>query len=509
MVSSASSSQAAISDSESTSGPTGAIESSPVVSGTLRLWMQHPASMNPLVSTQYQWKEISNLFYESLYEIDAKQEAVPELAFDSEISESGLIYTIHLKENIIFHDNSILDSADVIATVQFIQNPANSSIYLNRLSNISSMTAIDANTIQFNLAQPDPFFLYELTFPVLTSENVQNPSIINQPGTGPFQVISYESGVQLQAALFVSHRDSGNYPIKSILVLELKDTTAAMQAFGDDRVDIVLLYGSSYETYYLRNDVKIVRYPSSQFLFFAMNQGADKTLADSVKADHIKFILQDPLLLDGIKSIFCTSNNLPFLTTSPLVHAGQCQDVIPIVSEGNPFPEAGRKLQIIYPAGDMVKEKLMIQLKKLLDREKIPYNVTECDAVVFAERIAAGDYDIALRESSLSSNPDPSWLYLNTSLRTVNGMETIIKTGNSQFISAQTILSIEYSSGALKPTADQFCSNINRLYRYGPFVGIGFRICGVIQSKRIQGQLEPYSFNQYNNLEEVWVWSGQ
>jgi hypothetical protein len=157
----------------------------------------------------------------------------------------------------------------------------------------------------------------------------------------------------------------------------------------------------------------------------------------------------------------------------------------------------------------MLKEKLIIQFKKLLDREKIPYNVTGCDDAVFAERILAGDYDLALREAQLSSNPDPSWLYLNSSLRIVKGAETIIKTGNSQFLYTQTILSIKYSSGTLKPAADQFCDIINQAYRCGPFIGIGFRIYGVIQSKRIQGQLEPYSFNQYNNLEEVWVWSGQ
>lgn len=188
---------------------------------------------------------------------------------------------------------------------------------------------------------------------------------------------------------------------------------------------------------------------------------------------------------------------------------GRCNDVISIITEVNPFMETDQKLQIIYPAGDLVKEKLIVQLKKLLDKENIPSNVTGCDSVVYLERILAGEYDLALREAQLSSNPDPSWLYLNSSLRIVKGADTLIKTGNSQFLNVQTILSIKYSSGKLKPVADQFCDIINRAYRYGPFIGIGFRIAGVMQSKRIQGQLEPYSFNQYNNLEEVWVWSGQ
>ncbi len=485
------------------------VSSEPVVSGTLRLWMQQPTSMHPLSSSQYQWTQICNLLYESLYEVNSDQKAMPELADETAISADGLTYTIRLKANVLFHDNTALDSADVAATVQFIQNPANASVYSGNLANVAAVNALDSLTVQFVLRTLDPFFLYELSFPILSSESIADPAVSCPPGTGPFCVTAYQAGVQLDAALFTAHRSAGEYKIQKIAVLILKDTKAAMEAFGDDRVDLVLLRDASYETYYLRNDVKIDRYPSSRFLFFEMGQNAGKILSDDAKADYVKTLLCDPMLLDGIKSVFCTSNAMPFLSTSPFVHANSCADVIPIASEANPFQKEGKKLEIIYLQGDMVKEKLISQLKKLLEKRQVPSSVVGCDAEAYAQRLASGAYDIALREAALSCNPDPSWLYLSSSLRALPGTETLKKSGNAAFQQCQTMLTMRYITPGIEVAPDNFCALMNQACRYGPFYGVGFRICGVMQSKRIKGQLEPNAFNQYNNLKEVWVWSGQ
>lgn len=487
----------------------GSNQSIPVISGTLRLWMQQPVSLNPLVSNQYQWRQLSHLFYESLYELNSKQEAVPVLVSDCIISADGLTYDIKLKEKVEFHDNTTLDSADILATAQFIQNPVNQSPYIEHLVNVAGISAVDASTIQFVLTKPDPFFLYELIFPILSSEKISNPDIVYQPGTGQYQISSYEKGIQLDATLFEKNRNSKDNKIKVIRILELKDTMAAMEAFGDDKVDIVLLYDSFYEKYYLRNDVKIIRYPSNEFLFYEMNQGAGKLLLDTKKSDYIKSLLQNPILLDGVDSIFTTSNKMPFLSTSPLVHLNQCKDILTIEKTDNPFLAEKKVIEVIYPLKDIVKEKLIAQLKILFDNEKIPCTITGYEPAEYANIILAGKYDLALKEAQLSSNPDPSWLYSKTSLRSIKGIETLGKSGTEQFTRIQTALDEKLLNPAQKINVDEFCGIMNQAYRYGPFIGIGFRIDGVLLSKRIRGQIEPDVFNQYGNLEEVWVWSGQ
>ncbi len=471
--------------------------------------MQQPETLNPVVSRQFQWNQIRHLVYESLYEVNAKQEAVPVLAKDNQVSEDGLTYTIHLREGVLFHDKTSLDATDVLATIQYIQNPVNLSPYIEQLQNVAAVKVIDAVILQIVLSAVDPFFLYELNFPVLTSENIANPAVVFQPGTGPYRIARYEKGKQLDAEIFPDYRNATDFKIKTINILELNDTRAAMEAFGNDRVDLVILRDTNYETYYLRNDVKILRYPTNQYLFFAMNQNVGKSLIDTAKADYIKLVLQDPVLLDGLKSVFCTMNTKPFLTTSPLVHLNKCKDLLAIEKIANPFITGHKPLEVVYPLNDMVKELLVVQLKKVFDSEKIPYKVTGYDAAIYPAVLLAGSYDLALREAQLSANPDPSWMYSITSLRAVKGLETLSKDGTAKFVSVQTEMDALWRTAGLKITPDTFCGIMNQTYRYGPFIGIGFRINGVIQSKRIQGQLEPNTFNQYNNLKEVWVWSGQ
>jgi len=480
-----------------------------VKSGTLRLWMQPAETLNPLISTQYQWNSLSHLFYDSLYEINTNQEAVPSLVSETVISSDPLTVTIKIKGGIIFHDNTSLDSADVLATVQFIQNPANLSFYYEQMKNVIAITAIDSATIQFTLARPDPFFNYELDFPILASEKINDINILYQPGTGEYQIISYEKGVELKASIFDLNKASKENKVKSIRILELSDTRQAMEAFGEDKVDMVLLRDTFYETYYLRNDIKMIRYPSNKFIFFEMNQSLDKMLFDSAKADYMKNLLTKPSFLDGISGIFCSSNKMPFLSTSPFVHQSKCKDVLMIETPINPFANEKRVLEVVYPLNDVFKEMLILKLKSTFETEKITFNVTGYDPTEYQAILLAGKYDLALIETQLSSNPDPSWLYSKVPLRTVKGLEALNKTGTEMFSQTQTALDEKYLNQNLKIDAQEFCGIMNQAYRYGPFIGVGFRLNGVVLSKRIRGQLESNSFNQYNGVKDVWVWSGQ
>lgn len=481
-----------------------------IVSGTLRLWMQTPATLHPLVSNAYQWVQLSHLFYEGLYETDSNQNAVPCLA-DGEhsVSADGLTYRIQLKGNIYFHDNTVFDAQDVVSTMQFIQNPANKSIYYNNLRNVQSVSFYETKSVMIVLKQPDPFFLYELTFPVLTSEHVADLALQYQPGTGEYKMQSYEKGKQMNAVLFQNHRIGAKNLIKKIKILELKDTRTAMEAFDNDEVDMVILRDLNYESYYLRNDIKMIRYPSGNYLFYEMNRNGGRILQDKNKADYMKSVLQKNSLKDGITGIFTTADRFPFLSSSPLLHVGQCKDLLSIPVGENPFLKESRTLEIIYPLHDLVKEKLAGKVNELLTKEKIPCRVTGYEPAKYALAVKSGNYDIALREAQITQNPDPSWMYLLSSVRSVPGSETILKTADERYSTVLTELSAKFTKPGTKINADEFCGIMNRVDRYSPVVGIGFRISGVMISKRIQGQLESNEFNKYNNVKDVWVWSGQ
>ncbi len=480
-----------------------------VVSGTLRLWMQKATTLNPLISTNYQWNQISQMFYEGLFQISSNQTVEPLLVKDYSVSSNGLVYTINLKNNVFFHDNSILDSKDVVETVNYILNHANKSIYITKVSNLLAAVASSPNTVEFTIKTLDPFFLYDLVFPILPSEKINDIAVEFIPGTGKYLIQKYDKEKTVNAVLFLKHRETQDNLIKKINILILEDTRKAMEAFGDDKVDMVQLRNSFYETYNLRNDVKIVRYPSNDFLFFEMNQYTGKYLSNTSKSDYLRVVLSDPKLLDGIVGVYCTSNKIPFLSSSPLVHLNKCNDIIRFNKGVNTFLKETKKIEIIYKTGDMLGDMVILQLEKILNYEKIKFNIVSLDETKFKLALTSGNYDIALREAKLTANPDPSWLYMSDTRKSYPGSETLNNNTTEKYLAVKKNLEALYLAPGTTVKPDMFCALINSAYRYGSFVGIGFRLNGVVLSKRVHGQLESNAFNNYNNIKDVWIWSGQ
>ena len=150
--------------------------------------------------------------YNTLVEIDSSLNIVPSLAKRWEISESRLVYTFHLRNGILFHDNDafpggkgrILTAKDVVYSFQRIMDKTTASsgawIFNNRIDTLSGLKALDDSTFQLQLLRP--------FHPILGILSMQYCSIVpievvqkygkdfrSHPcGTGPFQLFSWDEG---------------------------------------------------------------------------------------------------------------------------------------------------------------------------------------------------------------------------------------------------------------------------------------------------------------------------
>ncbi|MHB1453640.1 MAG: ABC transporter substrate-binding protein [Saccharofermentanales bacterium] len=497
--------QSSVSGSQ-TSDPGSAASAEPVVSGTLRLWMQNPESMNPLVTTQYQWNRMIPLFYESLYSIDINQRTVPVIAEEHQISADALRHTIKIRDNIPFHNGEILDSNDVAGTAAFIRSSGN-PIYKDKLKNISSITVVDGLTIAFILIRPDPFFEYKLCFPILPEAALSEPEQTVYPGTGPYRIGSYDAIEGLTATLFEGYRNSDRYLIRNITVSIYKDSRDAMEAFGNDQTDLVVLNDSLYETYYLRNDLKMVRYPGNTFLFFQLNQGSDKTLADDGKAGYLKAAFSDPSLYEGISELLCIPDPFPFLKTSGIIHESRCGHITDFSEYTNTFLKNKDVLDIYYRADDLVESKVIANLSKILTKNSIGFKLYPSDQKGMDEAISKGIYDVMIRQAIINNNPDPAWLY-SSAFHPGFADSATLDTGNVGYASIPGALDALYQSPGTIASESDLCEILYAALQKGPFFGIGFRINATVLSKRIRGTIQSNAFNQYNRIEEMWVWSG-
>ena len=139
---------------------------------------------------------------------DGYHTIVPALATDWTTSEDGLTYTFTLREGVKFQDGSDFDSADAVATFNRIMNPpSNISIsgIREQLSMVTSVTAPDAMTVVFTLANPTPFFQEVLAgdaMVIYSSDELEANDFdlrgVTVPtGTGPFKFVEYIQGEKL------------------------------------------------------------------------------------------------------------------------------------------------------------------------------------------------------------------------------------------------------------------------------------------------------------------------
>jgi len=143
-------------------------------------------------------RDLIQLIFSGLMKYNQKGEIVPDLAKEYKILEDGKVFEFYLKDNLFWQDNEKLTADDVIFTIRTIQNPDYKSPL--RVSWVGvEVEKISDSIIRFELKNPYPAFLENLTLKILPSHIWQNISPQNFPlsiynlkpvGSGPYQLKS-------------------------------------------------------------------------------------------------------------------------------------------------------------------------------------------------------------------------------------------------------------------------------------------------------------------------------
>ncbi|WP_375691425.1 ABC transporter substrate-binding protein [Pseudooceanicola sp. LIPI14-2-Ac024] len=143
----------------------------------------------------------SNIYASPLRYSDS-WEPEPYVAESWETSEDGLTVTLHLRDDVKFHDGEPLTSADVKFSIETIK--ANHP-FKTMLEPVASVDTPDDTTVVIHLAHPHPALLLAMSptlMPILP-EHVygpehgdiqQNPANLSPVGAGPFKFAEYVQG---------------------------------------------------------------------------------------------------------------------------------------------------------------------------------------------------------------------------------------------------------------------------------------------------------------------------
>ncbi|MCY4071561.1 MAG: ABC transporter substrate-binding protein, partial [Chloroflexi bacterium] len=125
------------------------------------LIMMQSADVIAWDQTRTTWPSIRNVrpLYDTLLTVDDNDNLLPFLATDWSISEDGLEYTFHLRDDVMFHDGTPWNADAVIFNIQRQLDDPDARGHV-RLSKIQRMEAVDDHTVKIWIDKPNGDFIY-------------------------------------------------------------------------------------------------------------------------------------------------------------------------------------------------------------------------------------------------------------------------------------------------------------------------------------------------------------
>ncbi len=179
-----------------------------------------PMYINPLLSqTSEADADIAQLVYSGLFTYDNEGKAVPDLAQSYEVSEDKKIYTVHLRQDVIWHDGQPFSAEDVYFTVTALLDPMYKSPLRQNWQGVV-VSIVDQKTIQFELKNPYAGFLDNLTLGILPKhvwENIASEKFaladynLRPIGTGPYMFSDFQKDSNGTILTYKLVADKKNY----------------------------------------------------------------------------------------------------------------------------------------------------------------------------------------------------------------------------------------------------------------------------------------------------------
>lgn len=336
----------------------------PASAQTLRWATQgDPQTMDPHSQNESLTNQMNAQVYETLVGRDKQLGIVPQLA--TEWQQTGpLTWRFKLRPNVKFHDGSPFTADDVVFSILRAREPSSNLIaYANQ---VGEPKKIDALTVEFQLAQPNPVFLqhmntlfimskawsekHRVTKPQDFKNKEESFAAMNANGTGPFILVSRQPDIKTSYKRNPAWWGKFEGNLQEVVYTPIKSDATRLAALVSGEVDFVL-DPAPRDVARLKTtaSVKVIEGMENRVLFIGMDQSRDKLLYGQVPGDanpfkdvRVRRALYQAIDIEAIKTRLMNGQAIPTgaVVPSPL---GSLND--PEIEKRLPFDlAAARKL---------------------------------------------------------------------------------------------------------------------------------------------------------------------
>lgn len=372
-------------------------------------------TLNPYTCATKYNQELCDLLYDPLIKLDETYTVQNCLADALEITPTAIVVRLKAAK---FSNGTALQANDVLYSFSLAKNLAR---YKNAFATVNC-SVIDNSTVKFTLQTPDVNFVHFLDFPILQakSDTIQNSDHILQPPVGCGRYVYKPDEEKLSAN---AEYHGGKVNIKTIRLIDAPDSTAAnhylevgaVDYYYSDMADGVIpkLNGTSRPAVL------------NKLVYIGANQN-HPLLKDAL----IRCTLSAAINRAALCSTAFHSNAMiarspfhPQWETAKGYQYIEEKENIDVVlanlkqtgynskdTEGYFVNAAGDRLSfsLLCPSSDAMRTAAAEQLKTQMKKVGIALTVEIVPFAQFAERLAAGSFQLYLSEVQIAQNMDIS-----------------------------------------------------------------------------------------------------
>lgn len=309
--------------------------------------------------------------------------------------------TIQLRDDVTFSDGTSLSAEDVVYSLE--QAKGKGSIYRERLSDVTSITASGSTTVVIEINAADAAFDALLDIPIISRSGGSSPI-----GTGPY-VLNTTKGKAVSLTRNTSWWQDGTLPAETIDLYAADDSDMMIFGFGSDSISMVDtdLTGTNALSY--TGDYNVVDYPTTSMIYVGCNTHSGPCQDQSFR-QALYYVFDRDTLATKMLSGHAEPTVLPVSPKSKLydeklaeTYAWSEETAKKKLADGHYYNQT---LKLIVNQESAFKTAFAEELKKEMEAIGIKVQVEALAWDEFADALDERSFDLYLGEVKLKSSFD-------------------------------------------------------------------------------------------------------
>lgn len=384
-------------------------------------------SMDPYRYDEGPTNQIMLHIYETMVAQNADMSFGPSLAESWETSEDGLTWTFHLREGVKFHDGDVMDSGDVVASINLASNPDSPSAYSSYTSSFESVEAPDANTVVIKTERPNPLMLFDVAQLYVLKQEIAEVGTEEQVadnviGTGRYKFVEQVKEDHIDLAANEDYW--GEVPaIKNVRFRPITNeaTRTATMLTGD--VDFTIdVSARDIDRLDATEGISVIKQKGLREIYLNLDSREDSPLfpgqknpMSDVKVRQAMYLAIDEGTI--IKNIMngCAYEMNSVVPEDYVGYTEVTREAYDPEKAKELLAEAGwdgsHELVFSVPTGNSIREQAAVIIQQNLQEIGIKTKIESADFATHLTKVREGNYDLGLIGSG--GSPDPSECVIN------------------------------------------------------------------------------------------------